>query len=94
MSDAPLIKQFLQYQADFMSYLMAITRNFDAAEEIFQNAAIVVMERSEEDEPIRDFRAWSKEIVIAPRAEEIVRAPRAEEIVRAPFLGLVPCWHL
>ena len=63
MSDAPLIKQFLQYQADFMSYLMAITRNFDAAEEIFQNAAIVVMERSEADEPIRDFRAWSKEIV-------------------------------
>lgn len=63
VSDVPLIKRFLQYQGDFMSYLMAITRDFDAAEEIFQNAAIVVMERSTDDEPIRDFRAWSKEIV-------------------------------
>ena len=63
MPDTPLIKRFLQHQNDFMSYLMAITRDFDAAEEIFQNAAIVVMERSIDDEPIRDFRAWSKEIV-------------------------------
>ena len=63
MPETPLIKRFLQHQNDFMSYLMAITRDFDAAEEIFQNAAIVVMERSIDDEPIRDFRAWSKEIV-------------------------------
>ena len=63
MSDVPLIKQFLRHQSDFMSYLMAITRDFDAAEEIFQNAAIVVMERSSDDEPIRDFRAWAKEVV-------------------------------
>jgi RNA polymerase sigma-70 factor (ECF subfamily) len=63
MSDVPLIKQFLRHQSDFMSYLMAITRDFYAAEEIFQNAAIVVMERSSDDEPIRDFRAWAKEVV-------------------------------
>ncbi|MDG2380648.1 MAG: sigma-70 family RNA polymerase sigma factor [Pirellulaceae bacterium] len=63
MPETPLIKRFLQHQNDFMSYLMAITRDLSAAEEIFQNAAIVVMERSVDDEPIRDFRAWSKEIV-------------------------------
>jgi RNA polymerase sigma-70 factor (ECF subfamily) len=63
MSDVPLIKQFLQHQSDFMAYLMAITRDFDAAEEVFQNAAVVVIEKAESDEKIRDFRAWAKEVV-------------------------------
>ena len=59
----PLIKQFLQRQSEFMAYVMAITRDFHAAEEVFQNAAIVVMEKSQTDAQIRDFRAWVKEVV-------------------------------
>ena len=59
----PYIKQFLQHESDFMGYLMAMTRDFEAAEEIFQNAAIVVMEKAGQNEPIRDFRAWAKEVV-------------------------------
>lgn len=63
-SEVPLIKQFLRHQSEFMAYLMAITRDFEASEEIFQNAAVVVMERSiEPNEPLRDFRAWAKEVV-------------------------------
>jgi RNA polymerase sigma-70 factor (ECF subfamily) len=61
--DAPLIKLFLQHQSDFMAYLMAITRDFTAAEEIFQNAAVVVIERSATREEVRDFRAWAKEVI-------------------------------
>lgn len=63
MSEIPLIKQFLKEQGSFMAYLMAMTRDFAAAEEIFQNAAVVVMEKSASDETIRDFRAWAKEVV-------------------------------
>ena len=63
MNEVPLIKQFLRHQSDFMAYLMAITRDFGAAEEVFQNAALVVIEHTEAQEPIRDFRAWAKEIV-------------------------------
>jgi len=62
MSDASLIKKLLQHQGDFMAYLMAMVRDLDAAEEIFQNAAVVVIEYAR-PEPIRDFRAWAKEIV-------------------------------
>ena len=61
--DSSHIKQFLQYQGDFLAYLVAITRDFDAAEEIFQNAAVVVIERDDQEDPIRDFRAWAKEVV-------------------------------
>jgi RNA polymerase sigma-70 factor (ECF subfamily) len=62
MVDDPLIKQLLKHQSLFMGYLMAITRDLDAAEEIFQNVAVVVL-REGEKEPIRDFQAWAKEIV-------------------------------
>ena len=63
MSDVPLIKRFLQHQSEFLAYLIAITRDFDAAEEIFQNAALVIIEKTAQQEPVRDFRAWAKEIV-------------------------------
>lgn len=63
MSDTPPIKQFLRHESEFMGYLMAMTRDFGAAEEIFQNAAVVVMEKAGQREEIRDFRAWAKEVV-------------------------------
>jgi RNA polymerase sigma-70 factor (ECF subfamily) len=65
MSDPHLIRNLLRHQSDFMAYLMAMVRDLDAAEEIFQNAAVVVMQHADDStaEPIRDFRAWAKEIV-------------------------------
>lgn len=62
MPEEPLVKQLLRNQGLFMGYLMAMTHDLGAAEEIFQNVAVVVLERGA-SEPIRDFRAWAKEIV-------------------------------
>ena len=63
MADEPLIKQLLRQQGLFMGYLMAMTRgDLPAAEEIFQNVAVVVLERGA-TEGVRDFHAWAKEIV-------------------------------
>lgn len=63
MHDSTPIKDFLRYQGEFMAYLMAILHDFDAAEEVFQNAAVVIVEGATAGEPIRNFRAWAKEIV-------------------------------
>lgn len=65
MSDPPLIKQLLRHQGDFMAYLMAMVRDLDAAEEIFQNAAVAVIQAGADPAaaPILDFRAWAKEVV-------------------------------
>jgi RNA polymerase sigma-70 factor (ECF subfamily) len=62
MRDPPLIKQLLVLQPQFMGYLMAMTRSLDAAEEIFQNVAVAMLESPPQDE-IRDFHAWAKEVV-------------------------------
>lgn len=63
MDDGTPIKELLRYQGEFLAYLMAITRDFNAAEEVFQNAAVVIIEGATAGEPIRNFRAWAKEIV-------------------------------
>jgi RNA polymerase sigma-70 factor (ECF subfamily) len=64
MSDPRLIRDLLRHQSDFMAYLMAMVRDLDAAEEIFQNAAVVMQYADGSNaEPVRDFRAWAKEIV-------------------------------
>ncbi len=63
MNDATPIKEFLRCRGEFLAYLVAILRDFDAAEEVFQNAAVVIVEGATAGEPIRNFRAWAKEIV-------------------------------
>jgi RNA polymerase sigma-70 factor (ECF subfamily) len=65
MNDPQPIRELLRLQGDFMAYLMAMLHDLDAAEEVFQNAAVVVMRHAGDAgaEPVRDFRAWAKEIV-------------------------------
>jgi RNA polymerase sigma-70 factor (ECF subfamily) len=45
-----------------MGYLIAMTRSLDAAEEVFQNVAVVMQEKEGSIQP-DDFRAWAKEVV-------------------------------
>ena len=54
MDKIPLIQQYLQLRSEFMGYLYAMTRDAELAEEVYQNAAVVVMEKAEEREAIRN----------------------------------------
>ena len=63
MTDSQPIQQYLQLRSEFMGYLYAITRDAELAEEVYQNSAVVVIEKTNSDEEIRDFRAWAKEVI-------------------------------
>ena len=64
MDELPLIQQYLKLRSEFMGYLDAITRDAELAEEVYQNAAVVVMEQAQQsEEEIRSFRSWAKEVV-------------------------------
>ena len=63
MDETPLIQQYLQFRSEFMGYLYAMTRDAEMSEEVYQNAAVVVMEQSQKSETIRNFRAWAKEVI-------------------------------
>ena len=76
MDETPLIQQYLQLRSEFMGYLYAMTRDAELAEEVYQNAAVVVMEEAEGPEAIRNFRAWAKEVV----RRQALHAIRAREV--------------
>ena len=76
MDETPLIQQYLQLRSEFMGYLYAMTRDAELAEEVYQNAAVVVIEKAEKPETIRDFRAWAKEVV----RRQALHAIRAREV--------------
>ena len=78
MDETPLIQQYLQLRSEFMGYLYAMTRDAELAEEIYQNAAVVVIEKSGQPETIRNFRAWAKEVV-RRQALHSIRARAAAE---------------
>jgi len=63
MTDSQLIQKYLQLRSEFMGYLYALTQDAELAEEVYQNAAVVIIEKSESDEEIHDFRAWAKEVI-------------------------------
>ena len=85
MADEPLIKQLLKHQGLFMGYLVAITRDLAAAEEVFQNVAVVILEQGAR-EPIRDFHAWAKEIVRRQALHYLRERTRARQRSMAPEL--------
>ena len=76
MDEPPLIQQYLQLRSEFIGYLYAMTRDAELAEEVYQNAAVVVMEKAEMPETIRNFRAWAKEVV----RRQALHAIRAREV--------------
>ena len=76
MDESPLIQQYLQLRSEFMGYLYAMTRDAELSEEVYQNAAVVVIEKAEQPETIRNFRAWAKEVV----RRQALHAIRAKEV--------------
>jgi RNA polymerase sigma-70 factor (ECF subfamily) len=76
LDKTPHIQQYLQFRSEFMGYLYAMTRDFELAEEVYQNAAVVVIEQSEKPEAIRDFRAWAKEVI----RRQALHAIRARDV--------------
>lgn len=87
--DVPLIKRFLQHESEFFAYLMAITHNLSASEEIYQNAAVVVMEYAIKGEQIRDFRAWAKEVVRRQAFHYLRKESKEKHLVRGIEPGLL-----
>lgn len=82
MNETPQIQQYLQFRSEFMGYLYAITRDTDLSEEIYQNAAVVVMEQAGKTETIRDFRAWAKEVVRRQAFHAIRKRAKSSKLTR------------
>ena len=67
MNGKPLIKQLLHLRNEFMGYLSAITREAELTEEMYQNAAIVIRENTDEAAEIRNLVLGQRKLYVAIR---------------------------
>ena len=83
LKDTPHIQQYLLLRSEFMGYLYAITRNAELSEEVYQNAAVVVIEKADQPEAIRDFRAGQKRWFAGRHFMQFVRGRFRQDYGRA-----------
>jgi RNA polymerase sigma-70 factor (ECF subfamily) len=66
MSKAPsenLVKKFLEHREGLFGFVLALTRNRQAAEEIFQDIGLVIVEEARRGTQVDRFLPWAHEIV-------------------------------
>ena len=57
-----LSHMLLEYRDVLFSYIMALVRDFSDAEELFQDVALVILNKEKEGILVENFGAWSREI--------------------------------
>jgi RNA polymerase sigma-70 factor (ECF subfamily) len=62
MEKEELIKRFLENRDVLMGFVYALTRDFDVAEEIFQNVAVSIIGAAEKSTGVENFLGWAREI--------------------------------
>jgi RNA polymerase sigma factor (sigma-70 family) len=63
MAAEKLSHLLLQHRSRIYGYLLTLVRDFDAAEDLFQNVALAVLEYEKADHPpIQNFFLWVREI--------------------------------
>ena len=55
------MKQFLEHRHELFSYVRAMVRNTHEAENLFQEIAVAVIKKGE-DEEIHNYKAWIKQV--------------------------------
>jgi RNA polymerase sigma-70 factor (ECF subfamily) len=59
---ADIEKILLESRERLFAFIVALVRNLNDAEDIFQEVALVVLEKARAGEEVRNFGAWSREI--------------------------------
>lgn len=62
MDEAELVKRFMEHRDVVLSYIFALTRDYDVAEEVFQNVAVSVLHEAGRETSVEHMPAWLRKI--------------------------------
>lgn len=83
MSRNELVNQFLEERDTILGFILGLTRDYDVAEEIFQEVAKVILEEANKATAVASFRPWAREIARRRVAEFYRKHARTRAIERA-----------
>ncbi len=55
-------RRLLEHREHLLSYIMAIVRDYNTAEDLFQEVALIILQKEKQGITVRDFGPWSREI--------------------------------
>ncbi|MFC1479312.1 sigma-70 family RNA polymerase sigma factor [Planctomycetota bacterium] len=82
-----LMKELLAHRRELFGFIRAMVLSSTDADDIFQEVALVVMEKEEKSEEIRNFRAWSFEIA-RRKIHEFFRTERGKGREQMPTMEM------
>lgn len=82
-----LVKQFLEQNDVLLAYIFGLTHDHDAAEEVFQEAAQVILQESTRGMSVIHFLPWAREIARRRLAEHFRKQSKLRA-VEQPSPGL------
>jgi RNA polymerase sigma-70 factor (ECF subfamily) len=62
MDQGELVKRFLENRDVLLSFIFALTRDYDVAEEIFQNVAVAILQEASRPARVENFLGWAREV--------------------------------
>jgi RNA polymerase sigma factor (sigma-70 family) len=80
MAQEPLVKQFLDNRDAILGFILALTRDYDAAEEIFQEVAMVILKEAERATVVANFMAWGREVARRHVADYYKKRARRDRV--------------
>jgi RNA polymerase sigma-70 factor (ECF subfamily) len=88
MEKEELIKRFLENRDVLMGFVYALTRDFDVAEEIFQNVAVSIIGAAEKATGVENFLGWAREIA-RHRVADYYRQNARRSALERPSGGMI-----
>jgi len=88
MDQGELVKRFLENRDVILSFIYALTRDYDAAEEIFQNVAVAILQESSRPARIDNFLGWAREVA-RHRVADYYRQQARRSAHEQPASGMI-----
>jgi RNA polymerase sigma-70 factor (ECF subfamily) len=84
MANPELVRRFLEHRDVLVAFIYALTRDYDAAEEIFQEVALSILGEAEKGTAVGSFPAWAQGIARRRVADYYRKASRERAVQPLP----------
>lgn len=82
MKESDLVKRFLENRDVILSFIYALTRDYDVAEEIFQNVAVSILQTSGQAVQVDNFLGWAREVARHRVADHYRQSTRRTALIQ------------
>jgi RNA polymerase sigma-70 factor (ECF subfamily) len=91
MAYPTLVRQFLEHRDVVLGFVFALTRDYDVAEEVFQEVALAILQEAGKGTAVESFLAWAQGIARRRVADYYRKANRRQTVeqVAGPLADVV-----